>query len=140
MKKLVFLFSLLFSLFVSCEKEAADYVKEANKAMEQGNYQKAYNIYDEMKANNPHTGVPFHGDLEKEYDRACQNLKESIIKNEIATVIEESEGSVNTPKIVFIIEDKGNNNTKYYEYAIKLAKASNNEELAENISNVMNGN
>lgn len=136
MKRIYFLLIPLFCFLLSCDKEASDYVKEANKAIENGDYQKAYNIYDEMKANNPHRGVPFHGDLEDEYDQACISLKESIVKSEIASTVEDSKGESTIAKIVYIVEDKGDNEKTYYEYAIKLAKAAGNDELAAGLSKV----
>lgn len=134
MKKIFILLVSLFCFFMSCEKEASDYVKQANKAIEKKDYQKAYNIYDEMVANNPHRGIWLHGEQEAEYDNAADKLKDTIIKSEIASAIEESEGASNMAKIVYIIEERGNNLNGYYEYAIKIAKAAGNNELANGIS------
>ena len=136
MKKLYILLIPLFCLFISCEKEASDYVKQANKAIEKGDYQKAYNIYDEMVANNPHRGIWLHDEQEAEYDNAADKLKDTIIKSEIASAIEDSDGASNVTKIVYIIEERGNNSGTYYEYAIKIAKAAGNTELADGISSV----
>lgn len=124
----------LFCLLASCEKEASDYVKRANKAIEKGDYQKAYNIYDEMVANNPHRGIWLHDELETEYDNAADKLKDTIIKSEIASAIEDSDGASSVAKIVYIIEERGSNSVAYYEYATKIAKAAGNNELADGIS------
>ena len=140
MKKLYILFiTVLCILTFSCIREASKYVEEVNIAMEHGDYQKAYNIYDEMVANNPYRGS-MQTEKEEEYDRACNDLKEKIIKNELAETIEDSEGASNVAKIVYIIEEKGNNDSQYYEYASKIARAAGNTQLAEGLSEVVQGN
>lgn len=125
-----FIVCSFLTIFTSCEKEASDYVKEANKALENNDFAEAYQIYDEMNANNPHRGVPFHGDLEKEYDEQCVKLKDTIVKKELAVTIEDSEGTENIAKIIYIIDDKGAKDKEYYEYAIKLSRACGNDGLA----------
>lgn len=135
---LVPLLSLILSMFCACKKEVSDYVKDIDKAIEQGDYQKAYEIYDVMAAENPHRGVPFHRDLEEEYDRLTENLKTSIIKNEITSSIKDSDGASNVAKIVYIIETRGDNDFDYYEYAIKIAKANGKTELVEGLTKINN--
>lgn len=132
------LISLLLSLFCACKKEAGDYVKEINSAIEKGDFKKAYELYDVMAAGNPHRDVPLHRDLEEEYDRVAENMKVSIIKNEITTTIKDSENASDVAKIVYIIETRGGNESGLYEFAIKIAKANGKTEIAKGLTEINN--
>ena len=133
-----FLLIIAFTLpLMSCEKKPEDYTKEINKAIEKGEYMKAYSLIDEMKIKYKYDDPDsfFLPDWKKAaYDESLK-LEEKIIKNEIADAIESSNGSENVAKVVFIIEERGSNSTDYYIYAIKLAQMSGNEDMVFELEN-----
>lgn len=133
----IFLFIGLVISLGSCEKKPEDYTKEINKAIEKGEYNKAYSLVDEMKTKYKYDDPDsfFLPDWQKAaYDESLK-IEEKIIKNELGEAIETSEGNQNLAKIVFIIEERGGNSADYYTYAVKLARMSGNEELADDILN-----
>ena len=111
------------------QKEHSEFIEKANNAMAQGDFFAAYNIVDQMIANNHYDG----------YD-----LNKKILTNEIAANIE----SANAAKIILCIKERARYNgysesnrvkeeTEMLKHAIQLAEAIDDSETAKKLQKAL---
>ena len=138
--KFIWLFCFVI-LLAGCRKSVDSYVKEATKAMNEGDYAKAYEIVDIMYTIKPTSrdymsfgfGMFSDPEIDYSYVKASDDLNEKIIKHEIGDIIAESEGKEYASKILFIIDERGREKWRkenLLEYAVKISKTNYNDELA----------
>ena len=127
---------VLFGLsIIGCGFNKEEYInkclKEAKKAMDNGDYMGAYIIADEMIANNNYYAI----------EKAGKVLNEKILTSEIADLI----GTNDNPsaKIVLAIKERARYNyysggeKKMLELAIEVAQASENDDLATKLQTIL---
>lgn len=132
-------------LLVGCRKSVDSYIKEATKAMNEGDYAKAYEIVDIMYTIRPETRAANlfqNAEYDNSYYEAAFKLDEQIVKHEIGDIIAESSEDENASRILFIIEERFGSNQyrkeKILEKVIQLARVNNNNELATTLQSTKN--
>lgn len=159
MKKLILIFSvclLASTTLISCpsnssnssnESKMKELNQEVNAALEEGDFQKAYNAVDPWFDNHEESTVR----------NFAYQLNEKILKMEIASYIEDDSDGNMAPKIMFTIKDRAQHNSysghsaviasgkpreekRMIEYAIELASTNGNDALVEKLKNSMDVN
>lgn len=130
-------------LFIQCGNSVESLTKNVNKAIDKGDYAKAYSLVD-----------PYFEQHDKTQLRdASYNLNEKILKHEIASLVETDDNGDNAANIKFAIKERSKFNSYWasrgrdygpdteraqqsemLKYALSLAKAAGNDALVNKLS------